>query len=312
MSLAQIQSLLKDLAEFQPTIVLTGGEPFTRKKEISTIVREAKSLGMKIGIFTNGTSAPENILRDVVDAGVDWLSISLDGPKSVYESVTGVAGSFDRVIRTIKLLAEYCNGKSTSITLSAVLSEQSIDDIDFVLSFLASERVSLISLLHYHFLTQHDLSENVLQFEQLGIRAQAPAINRSISPSNGIFVNKVLALQRRLSGKKNISFVPPLSLGEVETWYGDPSGFPVREKCFYPWATARIAPDGTVYPCQNHVIPLGNVVKENFKDIWNGNSFQAFRAALAAKGMFPGCNRCCKTKTYTRAEFPNQIPTVFP
>ena len=38
---------------------------------------------------------------------------------------------------------------------------------------------------------------------------------------------------------------------------------------------------------------MGNVFETPFQDIWHGERYRAFRAAmLAGRGAMPGCNKC--------------------
>lgn len=308
MDINQIESFLDGLYPHKPTIILTGGEAFVRT-DILSIVKAVKKREMRCCLFSNGTLLTDEKIERLIELDIDSISFSLDGPKEIFEEITLIPGSFDRLMKNLKTLFDLRSNQKLQITLSGVLSNHSIDHIDFLLDFANNSNISLVSLLHLHFLTEPYVKANHLAFKQYGISHAQNAVNRHTWNSDPELAHKIIKLKKKLKTNEKIEFVPDISEQEILEWYGIPESYPVSEYCFYPWTTSRIAPDGSVYICQNHVLKMGNVVDEPFPHIWNNERFQHFRQILREQGMFPGCNRCCKVKTYTRKEFPN---TVFP
>jgi radical SAM protein with 4Fe4S-binding SPASM domain len=87
-------------------ILFTGGEIFARK-DFLDIYTYAKQRGLLVTLFTNGTL----ITPQIADHLFRWrpfsIEITLYGcTQKTYEGVTGVAGSFERCMKGIKLLME--------------------------------------------------------------------------------------------------------------------------------------------------------------------------------------------------------------
>lgn len=87
-------------------LLITGGEPLIRK-DFKEIYMDAKKKGLIVTIFTNGTL----ITPEMADFFYEWppfaIEITLYGAsKKVYESVTGIKGSYDKCMRAIDLLLE--------------------------------------------------------------------------------------------------------------------------------------------------------------------------------------------------------------
>ncbi len=87
-------------------LLFTGGEIFARA-DFLDIYKHAKTRGFLITLFTNGTQ----ITPAIADTLLEWppfsIEITLYGrTRETYERLTGVAGSFDRCMRGIRLLKE--------------------------------------------------------------------------------------------------------------------------------------------------------------------------------------------------------------
>lgn len=84
----------------------TGGEIFARP-DFLEIYLHAKSRGLLITLFTNGTLITERI-ADVLAANPPFITeITLYGrTKETYERLTGIPGSFEKCLRGIRLLLE--------------------------------------------------------------------------------------------------------------------------------------------------------------------------------------------------------------
>jgi radical SAM protein with 4Fe4S-binding SPASM domain len=64
--------------------------------------------------------------------------------------------------------------------------------------------------------------------------------------------------------------------------------------CPYPWSSFQIASNGDVVACcrdLEHKTVLGNLFREDFGEIWNGQRYQALRRDLAREQ--PGCQAAC-------------------
>ncbi|UCG77244.1 MAG: radical SAM protein [Nitrospirota bacterium] len=106
-------------------LLLTGGEPLLRK-DFREIYVHAKMRGLLVSVFSNGTLvdiAIADLLKSYPPASVE---ISLYGSsQKVYESITGIAGSFRRCIQGIELLVS----SSINVKLKTVLMSLNADDL---------------------------------------------------------------------------------------------------------------------------------------------------------------------------------------
>lgn len=122
LSLSEIRDLFDQMAdEGCLWLLLTGGEPLLRP-DFLDIYSHAKGAGLLISLFTNGTL----VNSELADYLAEWpprkVEITLHGvTRETFESVTRVAGSYERCMRGIELLLErqvHLNLKTTVTSLN--------------------------------------------------------------------------------------------------------------------------------------------------------------------------------------------------
>jgi len=93
---ARCLKLIDEIAAFSsPVIILTGGEPYFRK-DIFEIAAYGTQKGLRMVLATNGTLVTDGIARKSIDAGIQRVSISIDGPDAEsHDSFRGVPGAFE-------------------------------------------------------------------------------------------------------------------------------------------------------------------------------------------------------------------------
>ena len=85
-----------------PLFVVTGGDPM-RRPDLAEIVRYAASKQMIVALTPSGTAAATPArLRDLKNAGLSRIAVSLDGPDpATHDAFRGVRGSYDRTMNII-------------------------------------------------------------------------------------------------------------------------------------------------------------------------------------------------------------------
>ena len=98
----QCMRLLDNIASFsKPIIILTGGEPMLRD-DIYDIARHGHSLGLRMVIAVCGMLLDDASVARLLDAGVQCVSISLDGPDAAsHDGFRQVDGAFDGALNGI-------------------------------------------------------------------------------------------------------------------------------------------------------------------------------------------------------------------
>ena len=144
MSLARAKEVIDLWArEGLKNIRLSGGEP-TIWPDLVELVWHARLNQIKnIAISTNG-SADMSLYKDLINAGVNDFSISLDACCSAFGDVMsgGIVGSWDKVVSNIKEIA-----KLSYTTLGVVVTEETVADLNATIEFADSLGVSDIRII---------------------------------------------------------------------------------------------------------------------------------------------------------------------
>jgi radical SAM protein with 4Fe4S-binding SPASM domain len=105
---AESSGLLKGLARFnpKPMVILSGGEPLMRP-DIMELARFGTSLGLRMLLSTNGTLLTPKLAREIKEAGVARLSLSIDAPEAGrHDEFRGLPGSFEATKAAAAMLLE--------------------------------------------------------------------------------------------------------------------------------------------------------------------------------------------------------------
>jgi len=128
-------------------LTLTGGEIFYRP-DFFDIYLPITQLGVIISLFSNGTLITEEIALKLAENSPNRIEISLYGAsQAVYESITGIPGSYRSCCSGIELLLKYKLPVSLKTTLTK-LNRHELDDMrrmakDWDIPFVAGNLVSL-------------------------------------------------------------------------------------------------------------------------------------------------------------------------
>jgi len=103
LSTAEGEAFLRDLATMgKPVVIMTGGEPLLRA-DILHLARYGHELGLRMVMGTNGTLLTPEKARELKEAGIQRLSISIDGPDAAsHDQFRGQAGAYDGSLEGMK------------------------------------------------------------------------------------------------------------------------------------------------------------------------------------------------------------------
>jgi radical SAM protein with 4Fe4S-binding SPASM domain len=246
-----------------PHVVFTGGEP-TLNNDLPDLVAHAEGLGLITGLNTNGRRLAEpEYLQILVDAGLDHVQITVEShDEHIHDAIVAHPGAWQQTVAGIR---NALNTRLFVMTNTTLLKANSAH-LAATLSFLASLQVPTIGL-------------NGLIHSGRGAAFTEALAEDDLNDLLVIAKNHVAS-----SGQNLIWYTPTLycRFNPVE------SGLGVKG-CSAALYNMCVEPDGSVLPCQSYYQSLGNILKNDWKSIWEHDLAVSIRER---KYIPDGCRFC--------------------
>jgi len=299
LTLPQIKDLIDQCAKMRVKVfTIHGGEPLLYP-HIFEISKYAKDNGMLVNFVTNGTLVNETIAKKIVDAGINHITFSLDGPRLIHDEVRSIFGTFDRLITGVKILkdmeanGEVIPGLSISTYVSAINQKKLAQTLrvvkrtgikDWGVGLITHNSDKLVNETKKIFNISEEIGHGGLE----NLKDEIKNINIDILKNQR---EACRVTNNRDDYGLNIIFP---SKNAINNYY-DPSWNEVQN-CTCRWSRTVISPYGEVFPCVNLSMInyiTGNIKKQKLNEIWNGEKYIDFRKKLKEYGTFPICSKCC-------------------
>jgi len=227
-----------------PHVVFTGGEP-TLRDDLLQLIAHTQKIGLVSGLVTNGRRLKdETYFKSLVDAGLDHVQVTLESydPK-VHDRITGVKGSWKETVQGLKNAIASPIYTISNTTLNQYNVKDILKTIDFV----------------------HSLGLQQFACNSLIYSGKAPEVAKDFALDEASLEPILTQIRDRAR-----------NLGMEFTWY-TPTEYCVLnplqlelgiKSCAACRISMCIEPDGTVIPCQSYFTPLGNIMKDDWKKIW--------------------------------------------
>ena len=284
------RKLIDSFGLFKPVLSFGGGEPLLHP-ELSEMVTMAKRRGFTCTVTTNGT-----LLRDrasgLVEAGLDNLVLSIDGPEKVHDSIRGVPGTFAKAKAGAKelLRIQRTEGRSKPrLRINCTINSRNFGLLSEIVGIAEDFGAESLIFSHLWFWDRAIVQKHNRLFGNY-----CPVVEQNAQELNLIEPDVLSGEIEKTRGRKTrllIKFLPELNPDGIRRYYRESTKALERLACKAPWLTAFIMPDGTVLPCLD--FKYGNLNERSFGEIWNGDRAREFRRRIGRAGIFPACVRCC-------------------
>ncbi|MDR2729276.1 MAG: radical SAM protein [Treponema sp.] len=291
------KKFIDEIAPRRPVTYIWGGEPFLYP-DLFPLAKYMVDKGLFVSVNTNGTlmeKHAEQIVRDKWSA----IFVSLDAFRDVNDEMRG-KGAYDKVIAGFRAInREKEKYKSNYPFLGIVTVVTNKNYLDLANLAEASREYKLD--MHIFNLGTYT-NDNIVAMQKKFMREKLDTDIDCLDSYNtgynlGIDAGKLHEILQRIHttdyGHPMLT-VPVLNTEKTNTYYNDLET-PVRNHCIVPWCQADVNYNGDVHFCADYPdYILGNITRQSFKDIYNGDRANKFRKTIreCEGGMFPGCLRC--------------------
>jgi MoaA/NifB/PqqE/SkfB family radical SAM enzyme len=259
------------------------GEPLLCP-DLPAMVELASARGIECGFNTNGTLLTAPRARQLVDAGVAWVHVSMDGATPItYESIR-IGARFERVLEHVAALVDAraaSGGQRPEISLVTVLMRRNVAELPRLVELAAGcgvDELWVQALAH-----SFDDVRSTPAFDAIRAFTDAEALWHDPRAA------AVVAQARDVARRRGLRFRAPGSGTVPPREHGSPG-------CHWPWRSAYVRRDGGIQPCcmlmgEDREI-LGDLSADDFATIWHGTAYRDFRAALLGDRPPHVCRGC--------------------
>lgn len=304
-SLEMWNAVLDELAaDADGTVYLTimGGEPLMHPQLVE-LVRQAKTRlpGCNLDMSTNATLL-HRFADDLVDAGIDDVYVSIDGPSPEVNNPIRGRKSFERAIAGLKSLQEASRraGRGPNIALNFVVTGMNYEYLPDMVRLAEREGVKELTVGLSSYFTKEEGKASRAAFEDVTGRPflswagycnehqhadidpdrLAELLDEAESLSSDV---KVLIAPTRYDSRQKGKFF-------TKEWRKI-----IRDTtCVKLWAQATILPNGDVISCTTFSdTVMGNITGSSLGEVFHGDTYARMRETLR-QGLQPVCHRCCE------------------
>jgi MoaA/NifB/PqqE/SkfB family radical SAM enzyme len=265
-------------------VKISGGEPALHPALVPLTARLAAG-GVRCSLTTNGTLLAGPLGRDLVEAGLERVRFSVDGPEAgIHDGIVGMPGAFERLgagLASVQAAARAA-GRRVRCTLNTVVCQENVSRLSDLVGWAAGQGVRQMALVRIH--TAH-LPAGTRQ--RLGLtvgglaRYEQETLPRLIAQGRAAGI-EVSPTGYQVTEAGGVEEIPARGLKDVP--------------CFNAFTGAAVYPAGDVYVCchvRDKRLRFGNLRAERLGEVLGGEKGGRVRAVCRAPGReIAACLTC--------------------
>ena len=268
-------------------VVLHGiGEPMM-VRDLPRMVRYLKDRGTYVLFNTNGTLLNKRKGRELIDAGLDELRVSLDAAEPATFKIVRGLDMFDRIVANVRAFTTM--QREMNITFPRVSLWLT------GLKETMSQLPAFVKVAHQIGVSEVYLQRLVYFQDGQGLARNESAVFEHLTSEESRLIAEAEEIAKTLEIKFNASGAtePGTSLKKKDS--AQPWSL-----CRRPWTLMYFTAHGRAIPCciapfsmrGYDSFTLGNATQQTMKEIWNGEKYQDFRRALVTDSPPKACANC--------------------
>ena len=275
-------------------LILSGGEPLLRN-DIFELIGIAREAGIMPAMGTNGTLLTKEVARELLQAGLRGVAISVDSlDKEYHDQFRGQPGALEKAQEGI----ENALSAGLRVQINMTVTEKNQEEFDKIVSYYEKKGVHAI---HPFFLVP---TGRALSIEEESLKEKAYFS----------MIQRVLNLQSSTSLELKPTCAPQFMPMAKEL--GIAQRF--TRGCLAGTAYCCILPEGQVNICPYLPVEVGNVREKSFDQIWESSpvfqelrNFKKYEGACGKCGYVNICGGCRARAFYYKGSYLAEEPWCF-
>jgi len=251
---------------------------------------------MPLHVTTNGWLLEEKA-DELVASGVGSVAVSLDALGWAHDAIRGRAGAFRRAIAGLNrlfLLRDQAR-RRIAVSVNCTITPRTYLTLPPFHAYITRMPLSSVTYSHLNFITP-GMAERHNAVAPTPLAVTPSSVSAECDPAtiDPHALHEVILRVRAAPGTPRF-FIPDLrAIEAIRRYYHEPESVVARSRCLVPWQSIQITATGEVVPLARcfHVV-LGDIRRQSFAEIWDGEPYRRFRRGLRRVGMYPACTRCC-------------------
>ena len=271
MSPSEFESILDRLPFIPPSVSLNGiGEPLINP-DFFKLVDILGERSAKCSFTTNGTMLTDRIRKAILAReNIGYVGISCDGAQQATFEALRFGAKFEVWKDSVKRFVQSARDRQPrpiTTTMKCLLSRRSLAEIAGIIDLAAELQFASVSF--------SDIVRNDQAAAELALTDDE---------------------WRRLDKEKMIRHGSQAGVRVSFNFRRDSAPAKGKLRCYQPWEYALVLAEGDVLPCcavlgSARARVMGNILQQDFSEIWSGREFQEFRRT-AANGTNEVCGLC--------------------
>jgi len=266
-------------------IIFSGGEPLTRK-DIYDIANAAKEQGIITYLSTNGLYIGQNNAKKILDT-FNYVGISIDGSEDTHDYFRGLKGSFKESLKAVELLNSF---NQTKVGIRFTLTKDTLKDLPFIFELAEEKKIPKVYISHLVYsgrgldnlkmdITKEQRREAVEFILDKAFYYHENNIDIEIVTGN-MEMDAIVFLEKFA---KKYPHLKTEMENRLKRWGGNSAGRKLL----------NINSEGDVKPDPFFPKTIGNILKEDFDDIWTKNPSDLLKTLREHPRVLKGkCENC--------------------
>jgi MoaA/NifB/PqqE/SkfB family radical SAM enzyme len=270
---------------------LLGGEPFLWPALSEVEPQLAGKLGLSLGITTNGTALLSALVRQRLLQHYDEITVSIDAPGVLHESLRGFHGGYERLRFALGRLLRERQQQKPRLRINVVLMRQTVPHFETLCRTLADWGIDEITFNQLGGADRPEFfAEHSLKLEQLAaLNKVIPMLQQELAERGVLLRGGTQYLERiaeTVQGRK----LPVLDCGPGQTFL-------------------FVTEAGTVSPC-SFTTPEYGVPSSTLRTARDIAELPARFHALRQQKRAAACNDCRSTHVFAKFAAPSSAPST--
>jgi glycosyltransferase involved in cell wall biosynthesis/phenylacetate-coenzyme A ligase PaaK-like adenylate-forming protein/MoaA/NifB/PqqE/SkfB family radical SAM enzyme len=261
---------------------ISGGEP-TLYKNLAGLIKAGKEYGWFINLNTNGSLINESYAKELIEAGLDSVSISIySAEPKIHDEMRNCDGLWQKATDAVRIFNRLrANCSNFQIITQCLICRENYKGLADLIKLdyeLGSDRIAL-TYLEGDFEKQYLLREDEINDFKTNVIPKARAFcetldtavkNKAVEVIESVFSEKINSISDFVNGQYNSGRSSP---------------------CQRPREFTILLANGDVHPCNmveySHEPVMGNLFENSLPQIWHSEKWNLFREKL-----FEYCRLC--------------------